>query len=97
MSRVNSAGRGGSQGLMAASGSIIDHIAESVAVTSAPRDIVAANAGAILTLRKASAQSTAMPVNAAIFRLVKYFFTKISLPSNVVNWGCRTARIAATQ
>jgi hypothetical protein len=96
MSRVNSAVRG-SQCLMAASGSIIDHIAESVAVTSAPRDIVAANAGAILTLSKASAQSTAMPVNAVIFWLVKYFITKMSLPSNVVNRACRTSPIAATQ
>jgi hypothetical protein len=65
---------GGNQSLMAQNGPIIDHTAEGVPLTSTLRDSVAAYAGETLMLRKASAPSAAIRVNAEIFGLVISFF-----------------------
>jgi hypothetical protein len=59
---------------MAQNGPIIDHTAEGVPLTSTLRDSVAAYAGETLMLRKASAPSAAIRVNAEIFGLVISLF-----------------------
>jgi hypothetical protein len=59
---------------MAQNGPIIDHTAEGVPLTSTLRDSVAAYAGETLTLRKASAPSAAIRVNAGTFGLVISLF-----------------------
>jgi hypothetical protein len=59
---------------MAQNGPITDHTAEGVPLTSTLRDSVAAYAGETLMLRKASAPSAAIRVNAEIFGLVISLF-----------------------
>lgn len=59
--------------LMTQSGPIIDHTAWSVALTSKPRDNIAAKAGETPAPRKPSAQRIAIRPSAVMFCLVRYF------------------------
>jgi hypothetical protein len=59
---------------MAQNGPIMDHTAETVALTSALRDSVAANAGETLTVRKPNATSPAIRDTAAKSPLVMCLF-----------------------
>jgi hypothetical protein len=64
---------------MAQNGPIADHTAEGVPLTSTLRDSVVAYAGETVMLRKASAPSAAIRVNAEIFGLVISLFIGILL------------------